>query len=261
MEYRNDGTIYQIGEVMDSLLSDDGLRNLSAKAQPLGLFYMDVSSEDEYGFSRKRYLGIDNSTGEAWKKYFSTLRECKHWLRESQAHHKSERQKRNRETDACGKMTRNEKYLKIRELLEMRTQGCHYYHGLPLPEKTKQYIDDTCLYEWFMPDRSVYIFPTNYGRFGRDRYQGRVIDRLFNGRASEYSNISDSEGKRITVYINRPLRAFLYVQLGEVYAVLEFYHSDEDAEVRMQELYFCQQKGDSIEYFELPSLFPLRIAF
>ena len=40
--------------------------------RPTGLFYV---HEDGV------YVGIDNSTGHAWVEEFSSLRECKEWLR------------------------------------------------------------------------------------------------------------------------------------------------------------------------------------
>lgn len=39
---------------------------------PLGLFYLN---------SGGHYIGIDNSTGDAWTEEFSSLRQCKNWLR------------------------------------------------------------------------------------------------------------------------------------------------------------------------------------
>ena len=257
MEYRNDGTIYEIEEV-GSLLSDVNLCGLSAKIHPLGLFYKNISNEDEdeYGFSKECFLGIDNSTGEAWKKFFSTREECKRWLREGQICDDKGRQERKRAMKPCEHMTRNEKYLRIRDLLEMETLGCNF-HELSLPEKTKQYIDGTCIYEWHMARKSVFMFLTGYGRFRRDIYQDKVIDMLFNGRASECCNISDYDGEKITTYINRSMRAVLYWRWKKEYAVLEIYRSDEDLEAKMQELYLSQEEGKAVEFFKLPGLFPL----
>lgn len=39
--------------------------------QPLGLFYL---------LDNSIYVGIDNSTGDAWTEEFSNLRQCKKWL-------------------------------------------------------------------------------------------------------------------------------------------------------------------------------------
>lgn len=41
------------------------------KRKPRGLFYM---------LENGRYIGIDNSTGDAWVEEFSNLRNCKRWL-------------------------------------------------------------------------------------------------------------------------------------------------------------------------------------
>lgn len=40
--------------------------------EPFGLFYL---LDDDV------YIGIDNSTGDAWTEEFSNLRQCKEWLR------------------------------------------------------------------------------------------------------------------------------------------------------------------------------------
>ena len=40
--------------------------------QPLGLFY---------AYENGVYVGIDNSSGHAWTEDFTSLRECKAWLR------------------------------------------------------------------------------------------------------------------------------------------------------------------------------------
>lgn len=40
--------------------------------KPFGLFYL---LDDDI------YIGIDNSTGDAWMEEFSNLRQCKEWLR------------------------------------------------------------------------------------------------------------------------------------------------------------------------------------
>jgi len=40
--------------------------------QPVGLFYL---------LSDGIYVGIDNSTGNAWTEEFANLRQCKKWLR------------------------------------------------------------------------------------------------------------------------------------------------------------------------------------
>jgi len=39
--------------------------------KPLGLFYTIIAG---------MYIGIDNSTGEAWTESFPDLRKCKEWL-------------------------------------------------------------------------------------------------------------------------------------------------------------------------------------
>lgn len=40
--------------------------------QPLGLFYL---------LDNGVYVGIDNSTGDAWTEEFSNLRQCEKWLK------------------------------------------------------------------------------------------------------------------------------------------------------------------------------------
>ena len=198
----------------------------------------------------------DSSTGEAWKKYFPTFKECKLWLQEEQAHNDEERQLRQKNSIFCENMTRNEKYLKIRELMETQTQDCNF-QNLPLSEKAKQYINETCIYEWHMACKSVFIFLTCYGRFSRDLHQDKVIDKLFSGRAKTYRNFIDYDGEDTQIYMNRPMRAILYKQWKREYAVLEVYRSDEDFEWQLQKLYRCQTEGTGTEFFKLPGLFPL----
>lgn len=41
------------------------------KRRPIGLFYQ---------IDGNTYVGIDNSTGDAWVEEFPTLEECKNWL-------------------------------------------------------------------------------------------------------------------------------------------------------------------------------------
>lgn len=44
--------------------------------QPIGLFYIKASNA-----LGKKFIGIDNSTGDAWTEEFRKLRLCKAWLR------------------------------------------------------------------------------------------------------------------------------------------------------------------------------------
>jgi hypothetical protein len=44
--------------------------------EPRGLFYL----EDYNSLGRKVYVGIDNSTGDAWVEDFNDLDKCKMWL-------------------------------------------------------------------------------------------------------------------------------------------------------------------------------------
>jgi hypothetical protein len=45
--------------------------------QPLGLFFLN----DKTGDGRKVYVGIDNSTGDAWTEEFGSKTACVRWLR------------------------------------------------------------------------------------------------------------------------------------------------------------------------------------
>lgn len=44
--------------------------------EPIGLFYVKEESD-----KKTHYIGIDNSTGDAWVEEFKKLKKCKAWLR------------------------------------------------------------------------------------------------------------------------------------------------------------------------------------
>ena len=52
-------------------ISNEQAENIIDNRQPLGLFYTIIGG---------LYIGIDNSTGEAWTETFSNLKKCKQWL-------------------------------------------------------------------------------------------------------------------------------------------------------------------------------------
>jgi hypothetical protein len=53
-------------------VTQDALRQVINTRQPLGLFYAKES--------RRLYVAVDNSTGDAWTEDFKSLRHCKRWL-------------------------------------------------------------------------------------------------------------------------------------------------------------------------------------
>lgn len=56
-------------------ITQEELTEIIETYEPRGLFYMPDVIEN-----RKVFLGIDNSTGEAWTEIFDTLEHCKNWL-------------------------------------------------------------------------------------------------------------------------------------------------------------------------------------
>lgn len=50
--------------------------------KPLGLFYSIDYIMSEFAQMKKVYVGIDNSTGDAWTEDFKSLSACKRWLRQ-----------------------------------------------------------------------------------------------------------------------------------------------------------------------------------
>jgi|GEM_PF-476983 len=66
---------YEVGRVSrDGIMkvTPDMLRQIIDTRQPLGLFYRKAG--------RRCYVGVDNTTGDAWTEEFSSLRRCKRWL-------------------------------------------------------------------------------------------------------------------------------------------------------------------------------------
>ena len=55
-------------------VSVEEIRQIIQSYQPRGLFYCKES--------RRCYVGVDNTTGDAWTEDFLTKRECKRWLRD-----------------------------------------------------------------------------------------------------------------------------------------------------------------------------------
>jgi hypothetical protein len=56
-------------------VSNEQANSIIATRVPLGLFYTVKQTIGE-----RPYLGIDNSTGDAWTEDFYNLDECIHWL-------------------------------------------------------------------------------------------------------------------------------------------------------------------------------------
>lgn len=54
-------------------ISDEKFTQIIDTKMPIGLFY-------QFDTESGRYIGIDNSTGNAWVEDFKTLEECKKWL-------------------------------------------------------------------------------------------------------------------------------------------------------------------------------------
>jgi len=52
----------------------EALRQIIQTREPHGLFYAKEG--------RRLYVGVDNSTGDAWTEDFRSLRHCKRWLRD-----------------------------------------------------------------------------------------------------------------------------------------------------------------------------------
>ena len=53
-------------------VTSEALRQIIRTREPLGWFYAREG--------RRLYVGVDNSTGDAWTEDFRTLRHCKRWL-------------------------------------------------------------------------------------------------------------------------------------------------------------------------------------
>ncbi|MFW6242638.1 MAG: hypothetical protein ACOC2W_00605 [bacterium] len=73
MKFRNMDEITK--ELRESIkeLPNDELLKVIMERKPLGLFY-------EYDEKVERYVGVDNSNGDAWTEQFKYLEACKDWL-------------------------------------------------------------------------------------------------------------------------------------------------------------------------------------
>ena len=54
-------------------VAEEAMRQIIETRQPLGLFYRMEA--------RRLYVGVDNSTGDAWTEEFRSRRQCLRWLR------------------------------------------------------------------------------------------------------------------------------------------------------------------------------------
>jgi len=54
-------------------VTPEALRQIIQTREPLGWFYAKEGS--------RLYVGVDNSSGDAWTEDFRSLRKCKRWLR------------------------------------------------------------------------------------------------------------------------------------------------------------------------------------
>jgi len=53
-------------------VTQEAMDQIIRTRQPRGLFYRKEG--------RRHYVGVDNSTGDAWTEDFRSLRQCKRWL-------------------------------------------------------------------------------------------------------------------------------------------------------------------------------------
>ena len=56
-------------------ITEEEANNIIETKEPRGLFYTIEHSE-----TRKLYVGIDNTKGDAWVEDFKSLSSCKNWL-------------------------------------------------------------------------------------------------------------------------------------------------------------------------------------
>lgn len=54
-------------------VTPEAMSQVISEREPRGLFYRKAG--------RRIYVGVDNTTGDAWTEEFRSLRQCKRWLR------------------------------------------------------------------------------------------------------------------------------------------------------------------------------------
>ena len=58
-------------------INEEEAANIIANFKPLGLFIVSPAKDDD----KPIFVGMDNSTGDAWVEEFSSRNECESWLR------------------------------------------------------------------------------------------------------------------------------------------------------------------------------------